>query len=115
MPDCNDCGVCHKVCPAYRYGPPSGGPQANPWVCANCWLCQEVCPRKIEVRQRLIAAQRRRTPPAAVAAGLAAIAATGLAMPAGADINDRRADYGLEPLSFAPASLLKLLGRQGAT
>lgn len=111
MPDCNDCGACRKICPAYRYGLSSGGPQENPWVCANCWLCQEACPRKIDIRQRLIAAQRRMAPPAGIAAGLANIAATGLAMPAGDD--ERRADYGLEPLPPAPASLLKLLGGQG--
>jgi heterodisulfide reductase subunit C len=113
MPDCNDCGACRKICPAYRYGPPSGGPQENPWVCANCWLCQEACPREVAVRQRLIAAQRHRAPPAGIAAGLANIAATGLAMPVGDDINARRADYGLETLPLAPARLLKLLGGQG--
>lgn len=76
-------------------------------------MCQEACPQDIDLWDIKVRAQRQTQPPPRVAAGIENLRTTGLALSFSQEINTRRREYGLEPVSLVAKHVLELLIREG--
>ena len=127
---CYQCGACVGDCPAAYYSD-----EFNPreimlkvlyglgdeliredsvlWLCTNCYNCHERCPQDVKPVEVIISMKNMLADagiyPKGVDRVIATFESTGRTVPYSASIDNRRAKFGLPPLSSVPVDEIKQL------
>ena len=117
---CIECGTCVTVCPVEMVGGHAivtflADPDATDysvWLCTSCWRCQEACPAGVNIYGLMMEQRRQEPAPAGYQAAFEYVLACGLALEVSQEELDQiRANWGLEPAKLPPPDLVRTLLR----
>jgi len=119
---CIQCGTCIDVCPVEKVGGHAivtflADPNAadySVWLCTSCWRCQEARPADVDIYELMMQERRREEAPAGYRAAFDSVLDCSLALEIPQEeLDQMRADWGLERVRIARPDLVRSLLRGG--